>query len=321
MQIYPGADLIECAIAGRPLYLPLLWECTSAVLLDCGTKRHAAEDVPAHFGKRRDLQLNWLIVTHPDGDHCGGTRVIGENFSQTRILCGEADRALVESPDHLFDYRYDAYRDDHGIFFDPQTAEEIRQCFSGPQNVSITLVGGETIRLGPDRILEIWSLPGHSHGHLGIYDRRNKTLYYGDAIQGAGYKALRGGWALCPTYLYVDAYLQSIRTIENSPAETIVGCHWPICRGKEEIRQFCSESRDFVFLAEGLIAEYLGKRPGTTLRELCEYLSPQLGEWPHSVHLELANAFSGHLNRGVVQGRFEVDKSKCPFRYRIRDSR
>jgi glyoxylase-like metal-dependent hydrolase (beta-lactamase superfamily II) len=285
------------------------------MLLDCGTKRHASEDIPAHLSKKPDLQLNWLIVTHPDGDHCGGTAVIQRKFSQTRILCGEEDRRLVESPEYLFDYRYDAYRKDHGIFFDAQTAEEIRQCFSGAQDVSMTLAGGETLRLGPERILEVWHLPGHSHGHLGIYDRNHKTLYYGDAIQGAGYKAIRGGWALCPTYLYVDDYLQTINAIENSPAETIAGCHWPICRGKEEIREFCKESRDFVALAEGLIADYLGKRPGTTMRELCERLSPQLGEWPHSVHLELANAFSGHLDRGVGQGRFEVDKTERPFRY------
>jgi glyoxylase-like metal-dependent hydrolase (beta-lactamase superfamily II) len=320
MEIYPGADLIECEIVGRPLHLPLLREGSATALLDCGTRLHAAEDIPECLSRLgvESRDLDWLIITHPDGDHCGGAAEVKRRYPRTQLVCGEADRALVESPEYLFRFRYDAYRQDHGIFFDPQTTREIKDCFSGPLHVTVTVVGGETIRLGDDRILEIWHLPGHSHGHLGVYDRKHRTLYYGDAIQGAGYKSLRGGWALCPTYLYVNAYLQTIRTIENSPAEMIVGCHWPVLRGIEAIRQFCAESRNFVLQADRLITEHLrGKSLGVTLRELCELLSSRLGDWPEAVHLELANAFSGHLDRGVEEGRFEIDRSGCPFRYRL----
>lgn len=322
MQIYPGADLIECEIVGRPLYLPLLREGRAAMLIDCGTRDHALQNVPRYIqqsGTGPD-ELTWLVVTHPDGDHCGGTAEIKKRYPTVQIACGDADRALVESPDYLFEFRYDAYRRDHGIFFDDKTAQQIKNCSSEAQPVSVTFVGGETVRLGKDRILEIWHLPGHSHGHLGVFDRKNRTLFYGDAIQGAGYKALSGGWALCPTYLYVDLYLQTIRAIENSPAETIVGCHWPVLHGKAEIRQFCAESRDFVVHADRLITDYLhGKNSGVTMRELCEELSEKLGDWPFDVHLELANPISGHLDRGVANGLFEVDHSNRPFQYRIRE--
>ena len=90
-------------------------------------------------------------------------------------------------------------------------------------------------------------------------------------------------------------------------------------RSREEIRQFCDESRNFVALADRLITNYLRNHAsGVTLRELCEELSDQLGEWPKEVSLELANAFSGHLDRGVESGSFEVDRSPFPFRYRLR---
>jgi glyoxylase-like metal-dependent hydrolase (beta-lactamase superfamily II) len=319
MQIYPGADLIECEIVGRPLYLPLLRENHSAMLIDCGTRDHAARDVPAYLNASsiEADELDWLIVTHPDGDHCGGTAEIKKRYPQVEIACGDSDRDLVESPDYLFEFRYDAYRHDHAIFFDAQTAQQIKNCSSGAQSVMLTLVGGETIRLGDDRILEIWHLPGHSHGHLGVYDGKYRTLYYGDAIQGAGYRSLDGGWALCPTYLYVNAYLQTIRVIENSPAEMIVGCHWPVLRGRKAIRQFCAESRNFVMQTDRLIMDYLRRRnSGVTMRELCEQLSAKLGEWPEAVHLELANAVSGHLDRGVESARLQVDRSTRPFQYR-----
>jgi len=321
VQIYPGADLVECEIGGRPLYLPLIREGSEALLLDCGTRAHAAKDVPSSLRQLGlgQKDLTWLIMTHPDGDHCGGSAEITRQYPRVRLACGDADREMIESPEYLFSFRYDAYRKNHGIYFDSQTEREIKNCSSQPQQVTFTFVGGETMRLGRNRILEIWHLPGHSHGHLGVYDRNQRVLYYGDAIQGAGYRSLHGGWSLCPTYLYVNAYLQTIRTIENSDAQTIVGCHWPVFRGKDAIRQFCSESRNFVEQADRAITNYLHDHSsGVTLRELCEQLSDQLGGWPKEVSLELANAFSGHLDRGVEAGRFEVDRSARPFRYRLR---
>ena len=320
MEIYPGAELIECEIVGRPLRLPVLREDGESLLLDCGTTAHAANEVPTYLNQLgiRENDLSWLIMTHPDGDHCGGSAEIKRRFPRVRLACGDADRDMVESPDYLFSFRYDGYRKDHGIYFDPKTAQEIKNCSSQPQGVTLTFAGGETLRLGRSRILEIWHLPGHSHGHLGVYDRDHQVLYYGDAIQGAGYRSIHGTWSLCPTYLYVNAYLQTIRTIENSPAQTIIGCHWPVLRDKDAIRQFCSESRNFVLQADRLIADYLHKHPsGVTLRELCEQLSDQLGDWPKEVCLELANAFSGHLQRGIETGRFEVDRSVLPFLYRL----
>jgi len=323
MEIYPGADLIECEIGGRPLYLPLLREGPETLLIDCGTRSHAAKDVPARLNQLGvGEDLTWLIMTHPDGDHCGGAAEIKRRYRKVRLACGDADRDLIESPEHLFNFRYDAYRKNHGIFYDSQTTEEMKNCFSGPQAVTFTFAGGEVMRLGRNRILEIWHLPGHSHGHLGVYDQNHKVLFYGDAIQGAGYRSVHGNWSLCPTYLYVNAYLQTIRTIESSDAEMIVGCHWPVLRSKEAIRQFCSESRNFVAQADRLIASYLRNHAsGASLRELCEQLSDQLGEWPKEVSLELTNAFAGHLDRGVETGRFEVDRSVCPFTYRLRGAR
>lgn len=322
MEIYPGADLIECEIVGRPLYLPVLRERGESLLLDCGTTSHAANEVPAHLDHMGvpATELAWAVITHPDGDHCGGSAEIKRRYPQVRLACGDLDRAMIESPDYLFSFRYDAYRANHGICFDPKTAQDIKNCSSSAQTVTFTFVGGETLRLGEDRILEIWHLPGHSHGHLGLYDRTHRTLYYGDAIQGAGYKSVHGAWSLCPTYLYVNAYLQTIRTIETSDAEIIVGCHWPVLRGKEAIRQFCAESRNFVTHADRLITHYIrDHRSGVTLRELCMELSEQLGEWPLAVSLELANAISGHLERGIEAGRFAVDRSACPFVYRLSD--
>lgn len=290
------------------------------MLLDCGTQQHAVHDIPTFFAEAGTglPELRWLIITHPDGDHCGGLRVVSQRYPNVLTACGNQDRLLVESPDDLFRLRYDAYRENHGIFYDQQTASIIKNCCAGPQCLTLTFVGGETVRLGRDRIVEIWHLPGHSRGHLGIFDQKHRTLYYGDAIQGAGYQSITGEWALCPTYLYVDSYLATIQKIENSEAEVIVGCHWPIHGGKQKIRQFCSESRDFVLRADQLIYDYLRQHTsGVSLRELCESLGPRMGRWPASVNIELAFAFSGHLQRGLDLGTIGVDRVSRPVLYSV----
>jgi glyoxylase-like metal-dependent hydrolase (beta-lactamase superfamily II) len=316
IKLYPGADLLECEINGRPLYLPLLREGQETVLIDCGTRQHAEHDVPLELERLGVRQLTRLIVTHPDGDHCGGSAETKKRHPGMRIACGALDRDLIESPDDLYRYRYDAFRSDHGIFFDAETEKAIRACSSDPQKVDQTFRGGETLGLGPERILEIWHLPGHSRGHLGVYDRKFKTLFYGDAIQGRGYQSLAGGWALCPTYLYVAPYLETIRKIEDSDLNLIVGCHWPIRRDRPSILEFCAESRHFVEKADRLIRGFLSAEPrGATLTQLCEQLSSKLGDWPPETALELANAFSGHLAEGIEEGAIELDASKFPFRY------
>jgi hypothetical protein len=74
------------------------------------------------------------------------------------------------------------------------------------------------------------------------------------------------------------------------PLDAYVSCHWPIKKGRE-IAEFCQETRAFVQRADLLL-----KSAGiTNMREACLELGPQLGDWPESIHLELAYALAGHL--------------------------
>jgi glyoxylase-like metal-dependent hydrolase (beta-lactamase superfamily II) len=238
-----------------------------------------------------------------------------KQFAPRAILCcGDADRASIEHPEVIYARRYDAYRQKHHRFYDEATRQYILAELGHPQPVDLTFVGGERIRLSRDWDLEMLSLPGHSHGHLGILDCRHRALYGGDAIHGAVYLNLAGQPALCPTYLHVQSYLATIRFIEHLEIDCYVGCHWPVKRGPQ-IQEFCRESRHFVEAAERLVLQSLRERDAS-LNELCESLSAKLGAWPQSVAAELAYAINGHLqdlhHRGVIE---EIPQSS-PSRFR-----
>lgn len=318
MELHAGTHLIELEIAGRPLHLPLLVEDDQAMLVDCGTRLHAMTEIPANLTKLGVLvdHLKWLVITHGDADHCGGVEEMARAYRGLSIGCGAAEREMIQRRDTLLARRYNALERDHAIAATEISAAS-RDWLSDCPSVLRTFSGGETLHLGDERALEIWHLPGHSDGHVGVYDRKYRTLFCGDALQGSGYRSKGGAWALCPIYTNVDSYLHTIRRVEQADVDVVVGCHWPVRRGREEIQAFCAETRGFVETAESLVEEHVASHPaGATLREVCTAIGSRLGGWPTGTNIKLAFALFSHLQRAVSQGRVMVDGSTRPVVFR-----
>jgi len=164
----------------------------------------------------RPRDIDMVINTHCDMDHCGGNSAVKLANPNVQITCGEADRALVEDPQVMWNLRYNAYFNDHCIHYDEMTRAEIFKAMGEPQPVDQTWRGGETIDLGEEWYVEIHHTPGHSNGHLAILDPRSRTLLSGDAVHGSMYPDPQGRPSLCPTYLNVDSYVSTIRYLELS---------------------------------------------------------------------------------------------------------
>lgn len=302
-----GVHLLRGATGGRPLCLPLLVGSAGALLLDTGNAPDAqALVVPAmaRLGLS-PARLTHILITHCDHDHVGGNHEMKRLAPQALIGCGAQDKAQVESPEEIWKSRYDAYREKHRHFYPDDVKAAVFACLGGAQKMDVTYAEGDRITLAPDWQVEVVHLPGHSHGHLGIFDRKHGILFGGDAIHGKVYLDEQGEPALCPTYLYPQEYLRTIEKIRALAPAAYVGCHWPVKRGAE-VAAFCDESRDFVQKAEALILAELKASPaGLTLSELCARCGPLLGSWPTGIHHELCYAFAGHLDdleaRGMIQ--------------------
>jgi glyoxylase-like metal-dependent hydrolase (beta-lactamase superfamily II) len=196
--------------------------------------------------------------------------------------------------------------------------ENVRRWFvemlGEPQAIDWTWCGGETLRLGPDWVVEIHHAPGHSPGHLTIFDPRSRTALMGDAVHG-GIAPDTSGKLTFPTYTELEPYLASIETLRALGAETLAGCHWPILRGAE-IEAFLAASREYAQQLDDALVEELGRHSeGATLRELIHAVGPQLTGGAPVWELELAYTFAANMGSLVTRGEVRADTTAAPTRY------
>jgi NAD(P)-dependent dehydrogenase (short-subunit alcohol dehydrogenase family)/glyoxylase-like metal-dependent hydrolase (beta-lactamase superfamily II) len=320
MEIAPGIHMIPGTVGTRPLQLFLLRGADRVVLLDTGCAPDPERLIVPYLAglglKPSDVSL--VINTHSDLDHCGGNAAFRRLSPGTLLTCGEADRALIEDPRVLYARRYNAFAEEHGLAYDAKTRQWIMEMLGEAQLIDFTWRGNETLRLGPDWSVAILATPGHSPGHLAVYDPRSGTLLAADAVHGAGLQSLDGTWAMGPTYEDIAAYLKTIAAMREWDLQCLAGCHWPLRQGPAAVRAFLDESQQFVDKAGGaLLAALAGQPDGLTLGQLITAIGPQLGDWPRAADQELRYALAGHLQHLVAQGRVTADRSDTPTRFRL----
>jgi glyoxylase-like metal-dependent hydrolase (beta-lactamase superfamily II) len=306
MEILDGIHRIDAEVGGRPLYLYLFLGDRN-LLLDAGCASTIPEFVLPYLAHHAfgagDLDL--LVITHSDLDHQGGAHALASANRELSIACGALDRELVTDPDAIMARRYGAFRADHGIGYDDETAAAMRAECGSAQPVDAVFAGGETIELGGGHELHVLHVPGHSPGHIALHDTRTGALFSGDCVQGSVYLGLDGTPKLCPTYTDVDPYLEAIDLIDELAPSELHSCHWPAAR-RAEVRAFLDESRSYVRHLDELARGCFAEAPdGLTLRELIACVNERLdAPWEPALAQELVYSLHGHAERlGVQAGR------------------
>lgn len=261
--------------------------------------------------KLKPERLTLAVTTHADLDHQGGNDAIKRLSPHTLLSCGSWDRHLVESPRALFGERYNFLRDDHDVGFDPEPAPDA----GNARRMDLCFSGGEKIELDDGWSLDVLHVPGHSDGHLALYDARNKAAFVGDAIHGRGCPKAAGGLAIPVTYYRVDLYLSTLRYFEALSIDVLYSGHWPTMRG-EEVRDFIAESRQTVESLDRAILSGLGKRrEGLTLRELIDVVANAVGDWPKESWAIAMFSVKGHMDRLERQGKAKPVAKTRPVKW------
>ncbi len=314
MELYPNVYRIESLYGGRNLF-QYLFVGDNVVLLDTGIAQTPEQTIFPFMDKLKikPQRLTLAVTTHADLDHQGGNDSIKNLSPQTMLSCGEADRELVEDPGKLFSLRYNFLQEEHRVGLDVLSSPEAGK----PLHMNLCFTGGEKIHLADDWYLDVLHVPGHSRGHLALYDSKNRALFSGDAVQGRGCPKATGEMALPVTYYQIDSYLSTIRYFENLPVEALYSGHWPIMH-REEIRDFLAESRRTVEFADRAILQNLAKVPaGLTMKELIDGLGSTMGDWPQENWIFAMFPVKGHMDRLEQQGKAKQVPGAKPIKWAL----
>ncbi len=258
-----------------------------------------------------DLRL--VVVTHPDVDHQGGLAGLREACANALAACGFADRAMVGDPEKLLADRYGCYVE-HALGMTADEIRWVRANYGARVEIDLTFSGGESLRIG-ERRLDVLPAPGHSAGHLVLFEPETELLFTSDAVHWHACPAADGSPALCPTYEEVDDYLETIDLVESlAPSEMHSG-HWPMRSGREVIA-FLDESRHFVEAVDAVLRARLAQ--SATLAQLCQEVQLEAGPWDSEPAM-LRFVVSGHVRRLLRMRAVEVIEAdgRPPPRYRL----
>ncbi len=312
MELYKNVYQIQSLFGERNLF-QYLFVGHKTILIDSGIAETPEKAIFPYLDRLKlaagDLHL--LITTHPDLDHQGGNAAVMGAAPNAWLACGAADRELVESPKALFEKRYNHLKEAYGVGLDPNPWPEAGQ----PRKVDVTFAGGETIRLDDDWSLDVLHVPGHSHGHLALYDPIHKAAFVSDAIHGRGCPKAAGGMGIPVTYYYVDIYLSTLRYLEALDIGVLYSGHWPTMRG-EAIRDFIADSRQTVELFDRVIVASLEKNPaGLPLIDLIDAVANAVGDWPQQTCGLAMFPVKGHMDLLEEQGKVRRVEGAKPVKW------
>jgi glyoxylase-like metal-dependent hydrolase (beta-lactamase superfamily II) len=142
-------------------------------------------------------------------------------------------------------------------------------------------------------VLEVLALPGHSEGHVGLWEPKSRTAIVIDAVLGAGLLNQDGAVIHPPPYFAANKYEATIARIRDLNPARLLTAHYDVMEG-EQVSRFLDASQDFVDRARAAVARELEARDEVSLAELLAVLGPELGPFSSFAN-ELAGPLLDHL--------------------------
>lgn len=294
MEIVKGFHRIEAPLGNRVMYQHLIIGKEKRILVDTGIRDTPGDVIFPYFESIgfKPAHVTDVVITHADADHSGGNEAIKRRAPQAKLLCHALDRAQIEDPDRMVRERYNEFAEE-GVAYSAEIQQALRGMMGAPVPIDGELVQGDTLHLDENRWIEVHHVPGHSPGHLMLYDPTASIALITDSVLGNGLPDAEGTIVFPPTYRSTDAYLNTLVKIEALQPEVLLTTHYPLMRGIE-VSEFVRKSREFVARMELTVTE-LVRQDDLTFAQLLEGVNSRMAQWPKESYLELAYALMGTL--------------------------
>jgi len=221
-------------------------------------------------------------------DHYGGLEDLCAAYPRAMVIGPSGDKTWIEHPDRIFAERYDAYHHDHGLTYTPELTATLHSWIGAPVPLDIGLGGDDVLDCGDGLICHVIHVPGHTPGHLMLFEPHSRTAIIGDALNGATQIDRDGAWTAPPPYTDRDLQLASIEMLRALQPEILLTAHYPVMTG-DAITQFIDASRDFIFRADDVVREiFRSATVPVTLAQLIAQTDPVLGPFQFPPDLQFA---------------------------------
>ncbi len=278
-EIAPGIHRIEEDLGPRFMAQYVLAGGERTLLVDTGLAQ-TLNDAIAPYLESIGLgveAIDELLVSHADVDHIGSNRALRERSPRTRIACGEPDRRWVESNQAILAENY-RWFEPYGFTLGPDVLAFIEQELGGDAPVDLGLRGGETLRLGPGQIWEVLALPGHTPGHVGLWNEAERIAIIIDAVLADGIRDRAGALLIPPRIYDLAGYRGTIARIRALRPELLLTAHYPIM-GRDEASAFLDVAWGFCDDVVRIVRD-VAARGEPNLRAAVEAIDAGVGPFP-----------------------------------------
>lgn len=255
---YKNIHIISTTFQDRYLNLFLITGKKS-VLVDCGFAS-TPNDVIFPYLKRIDFRpshIHWLVITHASPDHYGGMSVLKRNIPDIQIVAHSREAGAISVAKQFVSEHINIFEEyGFSIPYPAPDSEEFLNLHGNMLPVDLSVNGGEDLALSEDWKLRLFHAPGHTPGHLMVYDPVNEALFAGDALMGKGVPDIAGNLIMPPHYFEVDWYLETIEHALGLQPKYLFLTHYPILAGNEVI-DFLFQCKEFVDRCEKLVGNIL----------------------------------------------------------------
>ncbi|MDQ0895143.1 MBL fold metallo-hydrolase [Agromyces ramosus] len=308
-EIAPGVHRIEVPLGVRRNSVHLVVGVDSVLLFDAGIAGQMPDVLAsalAHVGRSLD-DLSHVVFSHCDIDHWGGAGDVRELAPMAMFASHRDEQALVEDTEVALARRYQEFAADHGVGWDEEF-HDLQRSRARPVPMDAALSGGERIDLG-GRIVEVLHVPGHSRGHLAVWDVTTRTLLVGDAVLGDSVFDLENRLVMPPNYRYPSDYRATCARLAGLEPEWLLAAHFP-AMGRDEARRFLRSSIEYSEVVEAALRDALATAICASTLELVRTMQSKLGPWPVPLgDFGLAAMLIGHLEEWVADGRAEQSRT------------
>lgn len=308
MEVSPGIHRLEQPLGNRVVTLTLVRDGGELLLFDSGIADAYNDVVLPYLGEigASEAELTTVVSSHADFDHVGSNRVIRNARPDARFLAHAADVGEIEDVEAMIGDRYGEFAGEHGMPSAPETDAFVRSV-TLTTRVDETVAEGDVITVG-DVTLTVLHVPGHSRGHIALWEPERRFAIIADAALDAALPTVDGDAAFPPTYRDVAPYRATIERLRALEPSMVVTGHFPVLTD-EDVGAFFDRSDRFTHLVDERLAELLAQAPLTT-SEVVATLAPRIGSWPVEAGELGVYPIVGHLEEFEQQGKVARDTNE-----------